>query len=113
MILLMFMEERKIEQLKKQLLNLGCIHPGSITKQFNVCGKPRCKCKDPENPIKHGPYYQLSYTVAGKSSSRFIKKPELIEAKKRIKRYREFKKFIVALTKTYVDLSKKTGFKRS
>lgn len=109
----MYLEERKIGRIKKQLLNLGHAHPGSITKQFNVCGKPRCKCKDPDNPIKHGPYYQLSYTVAGKSTSRFIRKSELAEAQKRIKQYRELKRLITALTKAYVELSKKTGFERS
>ncbi len=109
----MYLEGRKIERLKERLLNLGHVHPGSITKQFNVCGKLRCKCKDPDNPVKHGPYYQLSYTVAGKSSSRFIKKSELAEAQKRIKRYHELKKLINALTKAYVELSKKTGFERS
>ena len=50
---------KTIEQLKQRLLNLGPVLPGSISEQWNVCGTPGCKCKDPANPEKHGPYYQL------------------------------------------------------
>jgi hypothetical protein len=110
--LFMLAEEKKIKQLKQKLMNLGPIHPGSINKQFNVCGKAVCKCKDPKNPIKHGPYYQLSYTVAGKSSSKFLKEEELPEAKRQVERYKEFKKLIVEIAKSSVDSAKKTGFQR-
>ncbi len=66
--------KKKIEQLKQKLLNLGPVLPGSISEQWNVCGTPGCKCKDPKTPQKHGPYYQLSFSVGGRSSSMFIKK---------------------------------------
>jgi len=57
----------KIAQLKQELAELGPMHPGSLSEQYNVCGKPGCRCKDPKNPQKHGPYYQLSFTWRGKS----------------------------------------------
>ena len=47
------------------------MHPGSLREQYNVCGKAGCRCKDPKKPQKHGPYYQLSYTWRGKSSTPF------------------------------------------
>ena len=59
-----------------ELLNEGPMLPGSIKKQWNVCGMPGCRCKDPENPQKHGPYFQLSFTLAGKSTSMFVKDDE-------------------------------------
>jgi len=49
--------------IKDKLADLGPIHPGSLSEQYNVCGTPGCRCKDPKNPVKHGPYYQLSYSV--------------------------------------------------
>ena len=59
--------EKQIEETKKTLVALGDMRPGSLSKQYNVCGKPGCSCKaDP--PKKHGPYYQVSYTRKGKSS---------------------------------------------
>ena len=60
-------EERRIEQLKGKLAHLGSMLPGSLSEQWNVCGTPGCRCKDPDNPVKHGPYYQLSFTVGGKA----------------------------------------------
>ncbi len=48
-------ENKKIEQLKKKLAQLGPILPGSLSEQWNVCGTPGCRCKDPVQPVKHGP----------------------------------------------------------
>ncbi len=61
--------QMKAEQLKQKLLNLGPILPGSILEQWNICGTQGCKCKDPNNPQKHGPYYQLSFSVGGLTGS--------------------------------------------
>jgi len=55
----------QIEKLKKRLAELGPLHPGSISEQYNVCGTPGCQCKDPKKPRRHGPYYQLSFYLAG------------------------------------------------
>ena len=61
-------EKKRIVQIKEKLFNLGPVLPGSLSQQWNVCGSAGCQCKDPKHPIKHGPYYQLSYTLKGKSS---------------------------------------------
>ncbi len=53
--------QRQIEKVKRDLGALGDLRPGSLSTQYNVCGSPGCRCKaDP--PVKHGPYYQVSYT---------------------------------------------------
>ena len=106
-------EERKIEQLRAKLAKLGPMLPGSISEQWNVCGTPGCRCKDAKNPVKHGPYYQLSFTVGGKSSTMFIKKEDLPETRRRIKRYQQFKALCSDLVHAYVALARRTGFERS
>jgi len=106
-------EERNIEQLKGKLVQLGPMLPGSISEQWNVCGTAGCRCKDPDNPKKHGPYYQLSFTVGGKSSTLFIRKEDLPEAKRRLKRYQQFKALCSDLVHAYVALARKNGFKGS
>lgn len=68
--------ENKIQEIKTRLMALGEMRPGSLSQQYNVCGKPGCRCKDPDHPKRHGPYYQLSYVHRGKSTSQFIR-PEL------------------------------------
>lgn len=106
-------EERKVEHLRARLAKLGPTLPGSISEQWNVCGTPGCRCKDAKNPVKHGPYYQLSFTVGGKSSTMFIKKEDLPEALRRIKRYQQFKDLCRDLVHANVALARKTGFERS
>jgi len=106
-------EERKVEQLRAKLAKLGPMLPGSISEQWNVCGTPGCRCKDPKDPQKHGPYYQLSFTVGGKSSTMFIKKENLPEARRRLKRYQQFKTLCSDLVHAYVALARRAGFERS
>jgi len=105
-------EQIRIAQIKRKLLKLGPMLPGSISEQWNVCGTPGCKCKSAKQPMKHGPYYQLSFSVKGKSSSFFVKKQDLAEAHRHIQRYKQFKKLNMELTQAYVDLTRKNGFTR-
>ena len=92
--------QREIERLKQQLMDLGPLHPGSLGRQYNVCGKPDCRCKDPRHPQKHGPYYQLSFTWRGKSSSRFVRPEQVAEMRRKVARYKRFRK----LVNRWVDL---------
>ena len=101
--------ERAIETIQRSLQRLGPFLPGSISQQFNVCGNPTCRCKDPKNPKRHGPYYQLSFTVNGRSSTRFIKLAELGEARRRIRRFQRFKRLNVRLIEAYIALARSQG----
>jgi len=93
--------QRRIEQLKKELGDLGPMHPGSISEQYNVCGTPGCHCKDPKEPKRHGPYYQLSYGWRGKSSSRFVRPERLAEMREKVENYKGLRE----LVNEWVDLS--------
>ena len=97
--------EAKIQKVKEKLVAIDEMRPGSISRQYNVCGSPNCRCKDKVNPKKHGPYYQLSYTHKGKSTTEFVKKDEVAAVKRQIRNYRMFKKLI----EEWVDLSVKIG----
>ncbi len=77
------------------------MHPGSLSEQYNVCGTLGCRCKDPDNPRKHGPYYQLSYSWRGKSSSRFVKPEWVAEMRQKVANYKRFRE----LTNEWVDLA--------
>ncbi len=80
-------KSKRIKKLEDALAQIGPMLPGGITKQWNICGKPGCKCKDPDKPKRHGPYFQLSFTVGGKSSSIFIKREELAAARQCVRNY--------------------------
>jgi hypothetical protein len=95
----------RVNRIKEELLELGEIRPGSLSEQYNVCGNPTCRCKDPKNPQKHGPYYQLSYTHKGRSTTEFVRKENVAELQEQLKNYKTFKK----LMEDWVDLSVKIG----
>ena len=81
---------RQIERVKGQLAALGDLRPGSLSTQYNVCGTPGCRCKATP-PEKHGPYYQVSFTRKGKSSSKFVRKEDLNTVRLELKNYEVMK----------------------
>lgn len=93
----------RISRIKKELLELGDMRPGALSKQYNVCGTPGCRCKDPKDPKKHGPYYQLSYSHKGKSTTEFVKKSMLPDVRRQLRNYAKFRR----LTDEWVALSVK------
>jgi len=95
------MLEQRIQQIKAELAALGEMRPGSLSKQYNVCGKPNCRCKDSQNPQRHGPYYQLSWVHRGKSTTQFIRRPFLPAVRAQIATYNKFRK----LTDEWVNLA--------
>jgi hypothetical protein len=98
--------ERQIEKVKTDLVELGDLRPGSLSEQYNVCGTPGCRCKA-SPPEKHGPYYQLSFTRNGRSSSRFVRREELADVKKQVRnhtRLRELVKHWIELATELSDL---------
>jgi len=93
--------EQRIDEVRAELAALGPVHPGSISQQYNVCGKPGCRCKDPDNPQKHGPYYQLSYTWRGKHTTRFIRTEHLDAMQRKVANHKRLRE----LTQEWIDLS--------
>jgi len=85
--------EAKIDRIKKQLSELGALRPGSLSEQYNVCGKAGCRCKaDP--PERHGPYYQISFSRHGKSRSQFVRREDLPGVKRQLKNYQRLRDLI-------------------
>jgi len=103
------MQARSVAEVKAAIQALGPVLPGSISKQWNVCGKPGCRCKDPKQPQRHGPYYQLSFTVGGRSSTMFLKAGELAVARQCIRRYRQLKALTAQLAMAYVTQGRRAG----
>jgi len=61
--------QRRYRELKNHLHNLGFAIAGTVGERYTVCGAAGCRCQaDP--PQRHGPYYQYSRKVAGKTVSR-------------------------------------------
>ena len=61
--------ERTYRGLLAELAQIGFISPGSVVVRYTSCGKPGCRCQG-NSPQRHGPYYQYSRAIAGKTVSR-------------------------------------------
>ena len=99
--------EKRVETIKRELTRLGDLRPGSLSKQYNVCGNPNCRCKA-SPPKKHGPYYQLSSTRKGKSRSKFVRKEEVAAVRSQLKNYAKLRK----LTERWIDLAEELAILR-
>ena len=84
--------QQRINHLKSQLRALGPMRPGSLSRQYNVCGKPGCRCKDSKNPRRHGPYYQLNYVYGGKKTSEFVRPQNLKTVRNQLANYKRFRR---------------------
>lgn len=67
--------ENQYRSLLSELQGLGFVSPGSVILRETSCSKPGCKCTaDP--PRRHGPYYQWTKKVNGKTVSRQLTSAE-------------------------------------
>jgi len=99
--------EKRVETIKRELAQLRDLRPGSLSKQYNVCGNPNCRCKA-SPPKKHGPYYQLSSTRKGKSRSKFVRKEDVAAVRAQLKNYAKLRK----LTERWIDLAEELAILR-
>ena len=81
--------EQKIERIKRALMEIGPLRPGSLTRQY----------KDPEN--KTGASWQISYTRRMKSRTEYVRKEWVKEIRRQIATHKRFKR----LVDQWVDLS--------
>lgn len=98
-----------IESIRKEISEIGPVLPGSLETFYNVCGKPGCQCKDKQNPQKHGPYYRLSYSLAGRNSSIFVKNNDYEKVKVLVDNYRKLRELTLNLALANLDSIKQVG----
>ena len=74
-------QRRRQAELIKALSQTGWALPGTFTERYNRCGKANCRCKQ-DPPSLHGPYYQWTRKVDGKTVTRLLNRDQ-------IERYRD------------------------
>jgi Family of unknown function (DUF6788) len=93
--------DEKILHLKRQLLALGPLHPGSLSRQYHVCGKSGCKCTAPHKPQPHGPYTKLTYAHHGQFTCRFVRAEVVPEVTALVATFKTFRQ----LTDQWIQLA--------
>ena len=81
--------ERRIERIKRTLLEIGSMRPGSLTRQY----------KDPQHHA--GAYWQISYTRRIKSRTEYVRQEWVKELRREIVTHKRFER----LVDQWLDLS--------
>jgi len=81
--------EKQIAHIKQQLMEIGEMRPGSLTKQYK-------NTKD-----KKGGFYQISYTQKNKSKTEYVRPYHVKALKQQISSYKKCK----LLVERWVELS--------
>jgi len=97
---------QQIEEIKRELMEIGEMRPGSLTKQYRNAEEKKWE------------FYQLSYTHKMKSKTNYVRAHHVAELKEQIKTYKKFKKYVekwIALaiehSKIKMDLDNKNRIK--
>jgi len=97
--------EARLERIKAALAAMGELRPGTLSQQYNVCGKPACRCKA-QPPQKHGPYYQLSFTWQGKSQSEFVRRGDVPTVRRQLRTYQRLRSLVDHWVAVALELSR-------
>ena len=81
--------EQRIDRIKKALLEIGPMRPGSLTRQY----------KDPQHRV--GAYWQISYTRRMKSRTEYVRPQWVEEIRRQTLTHKRFKR----LVDQWIDLS--------
>lgn len=83
--------EKRIGEIKQELMKSGEMRPGSLTRQSRG---------------SKGEYYQLSYTHENRGRTEYIRSAFAKDIKKQIRNYNNFKKLINEWVKLEIEQSK-------
>jgi len=92
--------EARIERIKHELMSLGLMRPGSLTRQY----------RDPKT--KKRPFLQISYTHKGRGRSEYVRPENLVQVRRETANFKRFRKLTeqwVALSLTLSHLRLKVG----
>jgi len=99
-------EAQRFEELKRQVADVPPIRRGSVVQRFMPCGKPGCRCQA-EPPQLHGPYYQWTRKVNGKTATTRINKEQARLLRKWIENGRRLDKLVKQMEEVSLRLTDK------
>jgi hypothetical protein len=98
--------EDRITWIKRELLQIGPMRPGSLTRQRR-------------SPKYKGRYYQLSYTHKMRGHTEYIRAKFVSDLRRQIAEYKKFKRLVgewislaIALSKFTITYQKRSAFAR-
>lgn len=95
--------EQQRRAIFEEMVRLPDFRSGSITVTGGRCGKPTCRCHQPNQP-GHGPNFRLTRKVGGKTLTETFSTPlELRKAQREVEAYHHFRQ----LTQQLLEINEK------
>jgi hypothetical protein len=85
--------QEEYRNLKRRILALGWARPGSVIRRYMPCGNMTCRCMAAP-PELHGPYYQWSHKIGGKTRSLRLSEDQARLAREWADNYKCLKKLL-------------------
>ena len=86
--------EHRIDRIKRALLEIGPMRPGSLTRQY----------KDPQNQT--GAYWQISYTRRMKSRTEYVRREWVKDIRRQAATHKRFKRLVDQWTDLAIEHSR-------
>ena len=89
-------QQDRAARIAAELASLGLALPGTLIERRIRCGKPGCRCHaDP--PVLHGPYWQWTRKVAGKTITRLVPDEQLADYRQWLDNHRRLRALVAEL----------------
>lgn len=83
----------RYEAVKEEIRALGWARPGSVTRRHVTCGNLACCCAA-NPPELHGPYYQWSHKIRGKTRSLRLSEAQARQCREWAANYKRLRKLV-------------------
>ena len=90
--------EARYAALARSLAEIGFIAQGSLAERFTHCNKPGCRC-GAVPPRPHGPYWQWTAKVAGRTVTRRLSSAEAARYREWIANDRQLRRTVEEMRK--------------
>jgi hypothetical protein len=89
-------QQARAARIAAELAGLGLALPGTLIERRVRCGKPGCRCHaDP--PVLHGPYWQWTRKVGGKTVTRLVPDEQLDDYRQWLDNHRRLRALVAEL----------------
>ena len=91
-------DNQRFETLKRMVSDVGPLRRGSVVRRFMPCGKQGCRCQGTP-PQLHGPYYQWTRKLRGKTVTVRLTEHEAQRIREWIANGRQLNKIVTEMEK--------------
>jgi hypothetical protein len=99
-------DEERFETLKRMVVEVGFFRRGSVVRRFMPCGKRGCRCQATP-PQLHGPYYQWTRKLRGKTVTVRLSEQEAERIREWISNGRRLDKIVAKMEKLSLRITER------